>query len=306
MRTYLLRQAIQLVIVVIGISMITFFLLHLTGDPVVMLLPYDAGKEEMERFRVAMGFDKPLYVQYWRFLTGAVQGDFGRSLYMEQSAFLLVWERLPATLMLTVAGMIIAIVVSVPLGIISAVKRYSFVDNLCTMFAISGQAMPIFWLGIMLIIVFAVQLRMLPASGYGTWKHLVLPAITLGMFQAPITMRLVRSGMLEVLNQDYVRTARAKGLTENAVLLKHAFKNVCIPVITIVGLQFGQLLGGAIVTETVFAWPGVATKTVDAIRNQDFPVVQAGVFLLAIFIVSVNLLVDVIVGAIDPRIRVNS
>lgn len=306
MRTYLLRQVIQLVIVVIGISMITFFLLHLTGDPVVMLLPYDAGKEEMERFRVAMGFDKPLYVQYWRFLRGAVQGDFGRSLYMEQSAFLLVWERLPATLLLTVAGMIIAIGVAVPLGIISAVKRYSFVDNLCTMFAISGQAMPIFWLGIMLIIVFAVQLRMLPASGYGTWKHLVLPAITLGMFQAPITMRLVRSGMLEVLNQDYVRTVRAKGLTENAVLLKHAFKNVCIPVITIVGLQFGQLLGGAIVTETVFAWPGVATKTVDAIRNQDFPVVQAGVFLLAIFIVSVNLLVDVIVGAIDPRIRVNS
>lgn len=306
MRTYLLRTVIQLVIVVIGISMITFVLLHLTGDPVVMLLPYDAGKEEMERFRVAMGFDKPLYVQYWRFLKGAVQGDFGRSLYMEQSAFLLVWERLPATLLLTVTGMIIAIGVAVPLGIISAVKRYSVVDNLCTMFAISGQAMPIFWLGIMLIIVFAVQLRLLPASGYGTWKHLVLPAITLGMFQAPITMRLVRSGMLEVLNQDYVRTARAKGLTENAVLLKHAFKNVCIPVITIVGLQFGQLLGGAIVTETVFAWPGVATKTVEAIRNQDFPVVQAGVFLLAIFIVSVNLLVDVIVGAIDPRIRVSS
>ncbi|ETX07978.1 MAG: hypothetical protein ETSY2_08065 [Candidatus Entotheonella gemina] len=306
MRTYLVRTVGQLVIVILGISMITFFLLHLTGDPVVMLLPYDAGKEEMERFRVAMGFDQPLYIQYWRFLKGAVQGDFGRSLYMEQSAFLLVWERMPATLLLTVAGMVIAIGVAVPLGIISAVKRYSFIDNLCTIFAISGQAMPIFWLGIMLIIVFAVQLRMLPASGYGTWQHLILPAITLGMFQAPITMRLVRSGMLEVLNQDYVRTARAKGLTENAVLLKHAFKNVCIPVITIVSLQFGQLLGGAIVTETVFAWPGVATKTVDAIRNQDFPVVQAGVFLLAIFIVSVNLLVDVIVGVIDPRIRVNT
>lgn len=306
MRIYLLRQLTQLIIVMLGISIITFFLLHLTGDPVVMMLPYDAGKEEMERFRVAMGFDKPLYIQYWRFIKGAVQGDFGRSLYMEQSAFLLVWERLPATLLLTVTGMAVAIVVSVPLGILSSVKRYSLTDNLCTMFAISGQAMPIFWLGIMLIIVFAVQLRWLPASGYGTWKHLVLPAITLGMFQAPITMRLVRSGMLEVLNQDYVRTARAKGLSASSVLLKHAFKNACIPVITIVGLQFGQLLGGAIVTETVFAWPGVATKTVDAIRNQDFPVVQSGVFLLAIFIVSVNLLVDVIVGIIDPRIRVNS
>jgi ABC-type dipeptide/oligopeptide/nickel transport system permease component len=306
MRTYLVRTVGQLVIVMLGISMITFFLLHLTGDPVVMLLPYDAGKEEMERFRVAMGFDQPLYIQYWRFLKGAVQGDFGRSLYMEQSAFLLVWERMPATLLLTVAGMAIAIGVAVPLGILSAVKRYSVIDSFCTIFAISGQAMPIFWLGIMLIIVFSVQFRMLPASGYGTWQHLVLPAITLGMFQAPITMRLVRSGMLEVLNQDYVRTARAKGLPESAVLLKHAFKNVCIPVITIVGLQFGQLLGGAIVTETVFAWPGVATKTVDAIRNQDFPVVQAGVFLLAIFIVSVNLLVDVIVGVIDPRIRVDA
>lgn len=306
MRTYLLRQFGQLVIVVLGISIITFSLLYLTGDPVVMLLPYDAGKEEMERFRVAMGFDKPLYVQYWRFLTGAIQGDFGRSLYMERSAFLLVWERMPATLLLTVAGMIVAIGVAIPLGIVSAMKRHSVMDNLCTMLAISGQAMPIFWLGIMLIIAFSVNLRWLPASGYGTWKHLVLPAITLGMFQAPITMRLVRSGMLEVLNQDYVRTARAKGLAERHVLIKHAFKNAAIPVITIVGLQFGQLLGGAIVTETVFAWPGVATKTVDAIRNQDFPVVQAGVFLLAIIIVSVNLLVDIIVGTIDPRIRVQT
>lgn len=306
MRSYVIRQIGQLVIVVLGISMITFLLLHLTGDPVVMLLPYDAGKEEMERFRVAMGFDKPLVVQYWRFLKGALQGDFGRSLYMEQSAFLLVWERLPATLLLTVGGMLVAIGVAFPLGILSAMRRHSLLDNLCTLFAISGQAMPIFWLGIMLIIVFAVQLRWLPVSGYGTWQHLVLPAITLGMFQAPITMRLVRSGMLEVLNQDYVRTARAKGLSERSVLLKHAFKNACIPVITIVGLQFGQLLGGAIVTETVFAWPGVATKTVDAIRNHDFPVVQAGVFLLAIFIVTVNLFVDVMIGIIDPRIRINT
>jgi peptide/nickel transport system permease protein len=306
MQYFLLRQFGQLVIVVLGISMITFSLLHLTGDPVVLLLPYDAGKDEMERFRVAMGFDKPLYVQYWRFLRGAVQGDFGRSLYMEHSAFSLVWERLPATLMLTVAGMTAALLVAIPLGIVSAIKRYSMVDNLCTVLAISGQALPIFWLGIMLIILFAVNLRWVPVSGYGTWKHLILPAITLGTFQAPITMRLVRSGMLEVLNQDYVRTARAKGLAERKVLVKHAFKNACIPVITIIGLQFGQLLGGAIVTETVFAWPGVATKTVDAIRNQDFPVVQAGVFLLAIFIVTVNLLVDVIVGLIDPRIRIQT
>ncbi len=306
MQAYVLRQVAQLLIVVLGISLMTFSLLHLTGDPVVMLLPYDAGKEEMERFRVAMGFDQPLYVQYWRFLSNAVRGDFGRSLYADHSAFLLIWERMPATLLLTVSGMLLALLLSIPLGMLAALKRYSFLDNLCNILAISGQAMPIFWLGIMLIILFAVQLRWLPASGYGTWQHLVLPAITLGVFQAPLVMRLVRSGMLEVLNQDYVRTARAKGLSERQVLMKHAFKNACIPVITIVGLQFGQLLGGAIVTETVFAWPGVATKTVDAIRNQDFPVVQAGVFLLAIFIVAVNLLVDLLVGIIDPRIRTQS
>lgn len=306
MQAYLIRQMAQLLIVILGISIITFSLLHLTGDPVVMLLPYDAGKEEMERFRVAMGFDQPLYIQYWRFLKNAVQGDFGRSLYAEHSAFQLIWERMPATLLLTVSGMLLALLMSIPLGMLAALKRYSLLDNLCNILAISGQAMPIFWLGIMLIIFFAVQLHWLPASGYGTWQHLVLPAITLGVFQAPLVMRLVRSGMLEVLNQDYVRTARAKGLSEGKVLMKHAFKNACIPVITIVGLQFGQLLGGAIVTETVFAWPGVATKTVDAIRNQDFPVVQAGVFLLAIFIVAVNLLVDLVVAMIDPRIRVQS
>jgi peptide/nickel transport system permease protein len=222
---------------------------------------------------------------------------------MKKSAFALVTERMPATLLLTFAGLFISLVIALPLGIISAIRRYSLVDNLCTMFAVGGQAMPIFWLGIMLIIVFSVKLRWLPASGSGSWAHLVLPATTLGFFLAPLTMRLVRSGMLEVLSQDYVRTARAKGVSEPQVLLKHALRNAAIPVITVIGLQFGQLLGGAIVTETVYAWPGVATFTVTAIRNSDFPVVQAAVFLLALCIVVVNLLVDLLVGLIDPRIR---
>jgi len=222
---------------------------------------------------------------------------------MKKSAFALVMERMPATLLLTFAGLIVSLVIAIPLGIVSAMKRYSIVDNICTMFAVGGQAMPIFWLGIMLIIVFSVEFHWLPASGFGTWTHLVLPATTLGFFLAPLTMRLVRSGMLEVLSQDYVRTARAKGVSEREVLLKHAFRNVAIPVVTVIGLQFGQLLGGAIVTETVYAWPGVATFTVTAIRNSDFPVVQAAVFLLALCIVVVNLIVDLIVGMIDPRIR---
>ena len=302
MKRYLAHQCIQLLVVCLGISVITFLLLHLKGDPVVLLLPLDAGKEEMERFRHLMGFDQPVLVQYLRFLTGALRGDFGDSLYMKKSAFALVVERMPATLLLTFAGLIISLVIAIPLGIVSAMKRYSVVDNLCTMFAVGGQAMPIFWLGIMLIIVFSVKFHWLPASGFGTWTHLVLPATTLGLFLAPLTMRLVRSGMLEVLSQDYVRTARAKGVAERDVLLKHAFRNVAIPVVTVIGLQFGQLLGGAIVTETVYAWPGVATFTVTAIRNSDFPVVQASVFLLALCIVVVNLMVDLIVAMIDPRI----
>ena len=303
MKRFLVHQFVQLLVVCLGISLITFLLLHLKGDPVVLLLPLDAGKEQMESFRRLMGFDQPLYVQYLRFLSGAVQGDFGDSLYMKKSAFALVMERMPATLLLTFTGLFISLVIAVPLGMVSAIRRYSLVDNLCTMFAVGGQAMPIFWLGIMLIIVFSVKLHWLPASGAGSWAHLVLPATTLGVFLAPLTMRLVRSGMLEVLSQDYVRTARAKGVSEPQVLLKHALRNAAIPVITVIGLQFGQLLGGAIVTETVYAWPGVATFTVTAIRNSDFPVVQAAVFLLALCIVVVNLLVDLLVGLIDPRIR---
>src|SRR5919109_1994111 len=303
MKRFLVHQCIQLLVVCLGISIISFLLLHLKGDPVVLLLPLDAGKEEMESFRHLMGFDQPLYVQYLRFLRGAMQGDFGDSLYMKKSAFALVMERMPATLLLTFAGLMISLVIAIPLGLVSAIRRYSLIDNLCTMFAVGGQAMPIFWLGIMLIIVFSVKLHWLPASGFGSWTHLLLPATTLGFFLAPLTMRLVRSGMLDVLSQEYIRTARAKGVSERDVLLKHALRNAAIPVITIIGLQFGQLLGGAIVTETVYAWPGVATFTVTAIRNSDFPVVQAAVFLLALCIVVVNLLVDLLVGMIDPRIR---
>ena len=211
MKRFLVHQCVQLVVVCVGISIITFLLLHLKGDPVTLLLPLDAGKEEMASFRRRMGFDQPLYMQYVRFLLGAIQGDFGVSLYMKKSAFALVLERMPATLLLTFAGLFISLVLAIPLGIVAAIRRHSLLDHLCTTLAVGGQAMPIFWLGIMLIILFSVRLHWLPASGFGTWSHLVLPATTLGFFLAPLTMRLVRSGMLEVLSQDYVRTARAKG-----------------------------------------------------------------------------------------------
>jgi len=303
-KRYALRQLLQLGVVVVGISMLAFAILHVIGDPVLLLLPLNAGKEEYERYHKLLGLDKPVYVQYWKFASRAVQGDFGKSWYTDTPAFTLVLERMPPTLYLTSAGLVAALLIALPLGILAALKRHSLVDNLCTMLAVAGQAMPIFWLGIMLIIVFAVRLKALPASGYGTWQHFLMPAFTLGAFLAPLTMRLVRSGVIEIMNMDYIRTARAKGVGENTVVVKHAFRNACIPIITVLGLQFGQLLGGAIVTETVFAWPGVATLTVESIRNQDFPVVQCAVVLLALIIVSVNFLVDIIVGLIAPRIRV--
>ena len=306
MKRYALRQVVQLAVVIVGISMLAFAILHVIGDPVTLLLPQNAGKEEYARYNKLLGLDKPIYVQYWKFATRAVQGDFGKSWYADTPAFKLVLERMPPTLYLTTAGLVTALLIALPLGILAALKRHSFVDSLCTVAAVAGQAMPIFWLGIMLIIIFAVQLRLLPASGYGTWRHFLMPSFTLGAFLAPITMRLVRSGVIEIMNMEYIKTARAKGLAERLVVIKHAFRNACIPVITVLGLQFGQLLGGAVITETVFAWPGVATLTVDAIRNQDFPVVQCAVVLLALIIVAINFLVDMIVGLIDPRIRVGA
>ncbi|HTI54876.1 MAG TPA: ABC transporter permease [Verrucomicrobiae bacterium] len=306
MKRYALRQLVQLMVVIVGISMLAFAILHVIGDPVLLLLPQNAGKEEYERYHKLLGLDRPIYVQYWKFASSAVQGDFGKSWYTNTPAFKLVIERMPPTLYLTSAGLLMALLISLPLGILAALKRHSVVDSLCTMGAVAGQAMPIFWLGIMLIIIFAVRLRLLPASGYGTWQHFLMPAFTLGAFLAPITMRLVRSGVIEVMNMEYIKTARAKGMAEWRVVVKHAFRNACIPVITVLGLQFGQLLGGAIVTETVFAWPGVATLTVDSIRNQDFPVVQCAVVLLALIIVAINFVVDMIVGYVDPRIRVGT
>jgi len=303
MRRYLARQLVQLAVVIVGISILAFSILHVIGDPVTLLLPQNAGKEEYERYKHLMGLDQPLWVQYWKFASRAVQGDFGKSWYGDAPAFRLVVERMPPTIYLTLAGLAVALLIALPLGVVAALKRHSIVDTLCTLLAVAGQAMPIFWLGIMLIIIFAVQLKALPASGYGTWQHFLMPAFCLGAFLAPITMRLVRSGLIEVMNMEFIKTARAKGLGEGMVIVKHAFRNACIPVVTVLGLQFGQLLGGAFITETVFAWPGVATLTVDAIRNQDFPVVQCAVVLLALIIVFVNLIVDLIVGLIDPRIR---
>jgi peptide/nickel transport system permease protein len=303
MGPYILKRLGEAILVCFGISVITFLLLHVAGDPVQLLLSIEAKAEDAAILRKSLGLDRPLYVQYGIFLKGLLQLDFGTSLFIRESAFSLVMERFPATVQLTVAGMVIALAIAVPLGVVAAIRRYSLLDNLCTALAVSGQAMPIFWLGLMLIIFFAVQLRLLPASGRGTFLHLLMPAFTLGASLAPITMRMTRSKMLDILSADYIRTARAKGLREQIVLFRHALRNASIPIVTILGLQFGRLLGGAIVTEAVFAWPGLGTLALSAIRNFDYPLAQACILTMAFIIVVVNLGVDVLVGWLDPRVR---
>ncbi len=303
MLSYIVKRLVEAVLVCIGISLITFLLLHVAGDPVQLLLSIEAKAEDAAILRKSLGLDQPLYVQYGIFLKDLLSLDFGKSLFIRESALGLVLERFPATFQLTLAGMAIALIIAIPLGVLAAIRRYSWLDNCCTALAVSGQAMPIFWLGLMLIIAFSVKLHVLPASGRGSLGQLLMPAFTLGASLAPITMRMTRSKMLDVLSQDYIRTARAKGLSEQFVLFRHGLRNASIPIVTILGLQFGRLLGGAIVTEAVFAWPGLGSLALSAIRNFDYPLAQACILTMAFLIVIVNLAIDLAVGALDPRIR---
>jgi peptide/nickel transport system permease protein len=300
---HLIPQTIQLIVAVWGISLIVFLVNFVIGDPLSGLVSAETPEATRALLRHQYGFDRPIAVQYFDFARHAVVGNFGDSYLIHKPALELVFERIPATLQLALAGMGIGILIAVPVGIISAYRPRSALDNIATIVAVAGQAMPIYWLGLMMILLFSVQLRLLPASGYGTPQHLVLPAISLGVFTAPIAMRLVRSGMLDALSQDYVRTARAKGVNELNVLIKHALRNTLIPVITVLGLQFGQLMGGAIITETVFAWPGVALLAITALYRSDVPVMQASVVMLAVIITLVNFAVDMLVSVLDPRLR---
>ena len=303
MSAYLLRRLAQSVLVLVGVSFVVFFILYLTGDPALVLLPPDATADDIREFRERMGFNDPFIVQYGRFLAGALRGDFGQSVRHGEPAFHLVVERLPATFELSGAALLVALLLAIPAGVVSAVRRNTLVDYVATVVALLGQSMPTFWLGIMLILVFSVQFNLLPSSGRGDLQHLVLPAVTLGLFTTARITRLTRSGMLEVLNQDYIRTARAKGVSGRPIVWKHAFKNAAIPVVTIVGIELGTLLGVSVITETIFAWPGVGRLSVQAIYNRDYPVVQAAVFLLASTFVLVNLVVDLLYTYLDPRIR---
>jgi len=303
MKVFLARRLAQSVLVLLGVSFIVFFILYLTGDPALVLLPPDSSEEDVQKFRQVMGFNDPFIVQYGRFLVGALHGNFGQSVRHGEPAFGLVVERMPATFQLSGAALLVALCLAIPAGIVSAVRRNTVLDYISTVVALLGQSMPTFWLGIMLILVFSVQFNLLPSSGRGTLEHLILPATTLGLFTTARITRLTRSGMLEVLGQDYIRTARAKGVSDPPVVWKHALKNAAIPIVTIVGIELGTLLGGSIITETIFAWPGVGRLSVQAINNRDYPVVQAAVFLLSSTFVLVNLVVDVVYTYLDPRIR---
>jgi ABC-type dipeptide/oligopeptide/nickel transport system permease component len=303
MAAILVRRLVRLIVIGFGISLITFLLMHLSGDPVAMMLP-EATEADRAPLREAMGFNRPLVVQYGSFIGRAVQGDFGQSFYHRSPALGLVLERMPTTLLLTSLALLLAVVVAIPAGILTAVKRYSVVDYLATVSVLFGQSMPVFWTGIMLILLFAVGLNVLPASGWESWPATVLPSLTLGAFQAPLFLRMSRSAMLEVLGLDYVQTARAKGLGEWMVTAKHALKNAAIPIVTVIGLQFGVLVSGAVVTETVFAIPGTGRLIVRAIGQLDFPVVQAGVVTLSLIIVVVNFVVDVVYLYLNPQVRI--
>ena len=302
MTAFLVRRVSRLVVVCIGVSLVTFAILHASGDPVSLIMP-EAPEADRARLRDALGLEDPIATQFLRFMANAVRGDFGKSFFHREPAFPLVAERMPTTLALTCLAVGLALAVAIPVGIYSAVRRDSLIDHVATIVVLLGQSMPVFWIGIMLMLLFAVQWRLLPVSGWDTWGSMVLPAVTLGAFTTPLFMRLVRSSMLEVINLDYVRTARAKGLSEWLVICRHAFRNAALPVVTIIGLQFGLLLGGAVLTETVFAVPGVGRLIVRAIVQLDFPIVQAGVFLLAMIIVTVNFAVDVLYVYLNPTIR---
>ena len=303
MTTLVIRRVVRLLVVLAGVSLVTFAILHASGDPVALMMP-EAPESDRIVLRQAMGFNEPLPVQFVRFLGNTVRGNFGQSFFHRAPALPLVLERMPTTLLLTVLAMALALVVSIPAGIYSAIRRDSIFDHAITSVVFLGQSMPVFWTGIMLILLFAVQWRVLPVSGWDSWASLVLPAFTLGTFSAPLLLRIVRSSMLEVISLDYVRTARAKGISEWFVICRHALVNAALPLVTVAGLQFGLLLGGAVITETVFAVPGVGRLIVTAIRQLDFPIVQAGVFLLAMIVVIVNFTVDLLYIYLNPQVRV--
>jgi peptide/nickel transport system permease protein len=304
MRRYVASRLAQAGLVVLLSLTAVFGMVRLGGDPVLLFLPMDIQAKDVNAIRQQLGFNDPLIVQYARFMRGAVHGDFGQSLRYRRDALGLVLERLPATLTLAATSIALTLIVAVPLGLLTAVRRDTMVDHVGTVAMVLGQATPGFWLGLMLIYLFAVHLRWLPTGGTGSLAHLVMPSVVLAAFFSARVARLTRSAVLDVLGEEYVKTARAKGLAEGRVIVKHTLRNAAIPIVTLAGLEAGQLLGGAVVTETIFAWPGLGRLTVQALLNRDFPVVMAAVSFTSIVYTLMNLAVDLAYGWLDPRVRI--
>lgn len=304
MHKYVMKRILLLIPVLLGVSFLVFTIMSFTpGDPAQLILGESAPAEAVAQLRLEMGLNDPFIVQYFRFVKNAIVGDFGQSYTTGREVFGEIFSRFPNTLILAVLGIIIAVCIGIPLGIISATRQYTFIDSISMIGALLGVSMPVFWLGLMLILTFSVNLRWLPSGGFDGLTSLILPSITLGVGSAAIITRMTRSSMLEVVRQDYIRTARAKGVAEKVVINKHALKNALIPVITVIGLQFGGLLGGAVLTESVYSWPGVGRMMVDAIRQKDTPTVLAAVVFLAVTFSIVNLAVDILYAYVDPRIK---
>jgi peptide/nickel transport system permease protein len=302
-RGYVVSRLLQAAVALLGVTGVAFLLVSLSGDPAFILLTPEAGDEQRAAFRRIYGLDQPLPVQYARYVSHVARGDFGTSFAFGRPAILVVLERVPATLTLTATAVVLGLAVGIPAGVVAAVRAGALLDRLVMAMVLLGQSVPTFWLGLLMIRIFAVNLRWVPVSGYGTVLHLVMPALALGLYLAALLARLTRSEMLEALAQDYVRTARAKGLSEGAVTIAHALKNALLPIVTLIGLQLGALLGGAVVTETVFAWPGIGTLVLDAILRKDYPVLLAAVELVAAAFIVINMLLDLLYGYLDPRLR---
>jgi ABC-type dipeptide/oligopeptide/nickel transport system permease component len=304
MTGYILRRLAQAVPILFLVATLVFSLIHLIpGDPVQILLGESARESDVEALRARLGLDRPLGVQYVAFLNGLVHGDLGSSVASGRPVTEVILEHYPATLELAVAGMAVALLIALPLGVAAALQRDRWVDHGSRFFALLGVSIPNFWLGPVLILLFSVHWNLLPVSGRGTWRHLILPAVTLGTALAGLLTRMVRSSLTEELRRPYLATARAKGLSRRRVVIRHALSNALLPVVTVVGLQFGALLTGTIITETIFSWPGLGRLLIQGIRTRDYPLVQAGVLIIAVTYVSVNLATDVVYAWLDPRIR---
>jgi len=306
MAGYLLNRLWQSALVLLAVSVLSFVLIFLSGDPVAALIPLNARQEDVDNIRRQYNLDRPVVVQYLLFLQKAATGDMGESFKFRTDALGLVLGRLPNTMLLACSSMLLAMLVSVPLGILAASYKGRLPDAISSTAALLGISMPSFWLGVILILIFAGSLRWLPASGSGTWKHLVLPTITVSAFATGLLIRLVRRSVADTLGQAYVTTARSKGLSERAIAWTHVLRNSAIPVVTVMGLQFGALLGGSVVVETVFAWPGVGWLMIQSIEARDLPVIRAAVLILALFIVMINLAVDLLYTLLDPRIKLGA